>query len=88
MRIAETPKITVAIRKRPLNKKELQRSETDIVRVGQNGQVTISEYKSYFFNPDKKSILLSISKRPLSTSTLPMMNIQAMSKSMTSLSDP
>jgi hypothetical protein len=45
MKFADTPKITVAIRKRPLNRKELQRSETDIVRVGSNGQVIVSEHK-------------------------------------------
>lgn len=45
MRGTDTPKITVAVRKRPLNKKELQRSEADIVRVGPTGQVTISENK-------------------------------------------
>ncbi len=45
MRTGETPKITVAVRKRPLNRKELQRNETDIVRVGSQGQVIISEYK-------------------------------------------
>lgn len=45
MRANETPKITVAVRKRPLNKKELSRAETDIVRVGNAGQVIISEYK-------------------------------------------
>jgi len=45
MRLGETPKITVAIRKRPLNKKELQRNETDIVKMAPPGQVIISEYK-------------------------------------------
>jgi hypothetical protein len=33
MKSKETPKITVAIRKRPLNKKELQRAETDIIKI-------------------------------------------------------
>ena len=45
MKFADTPKITVAIRKRPLNRKELQRSESDIVRVSPGGQVTVSEHK-------------------------------------------
>jgi hypothetical protein len=45
MKFSDTPKITVAIRKRPLNRKELQRSETDIVRVSQGGSVTVSEFK-------------------------------------------
>ena len=41
----ETPKITVVVRKRPLNRKELQRNETDIVKVADQSQVVISEYK-------------------------------------------
>jgi hypothetical protein len=45
MKSGETAKITVAIRKRPLNKKELQRNETDIVKMASQGQVIISEYK-------------------------------------------
>ncbi len=45
MKYADTPKITVAIRKRPLNRKEIQRSETDIVRVGSGGQVVVCEHK-------------------------------------------
>jgi len=45
MKFGETPKITVAIRKRPLNKKELQKNEADIVKMGTQGQVIISEYK-------------------------------------------
>lgn len=46
MKMTETtPKITVAIRKRPLNKKEQLRGESDIVRVGGCGQVTVSEHK-------------------------------------------
>lgn len=45
MKHAETPRITVAIRKRPLNKKEASRGETDIVRVGAGGEVVVSEYK-------------------------------------------
>jgi len=60
MKITEAQKITVAIRKRPLNKKELQRCETDIVRVGNNGQVTVSEYKYTTLNSGKKSISLNI----------------------------
>lgn len=45
MRSNETPKITVAIRKRPLNKKELARGESDIVKVSPNGEVLVCEYK-------------------------------------------
>lgn len=42
MKANDTPKITVAVRKRPLNRKELQRQEADIVKVGSHGQVIIS----------------------------------------------
>ena len=45
MKYRDTPRITVAVRKRPLNKKEQQRGETDIVRVGPKGEVVVSEYK-------------------------------------------
>lgn len=38
----ETPKITVAIRKRPISKKELQKGENDIVRVEEGGNIIIS----------------------------------------------
>lgn len=45
MKPEEQPKICVVIRKRPLNKKEQQRNESDIISV-QNGQTLIvSEYK-------------------------------------------
>lgn len=45
----ESPKITVAIRKRPISKKELQRNENDIVRIEQTGTVIVSEYKYGFW---------------------------------------
>ena len=45
LRPKEAPKITVAVRKRPMNKKELQKGETDIVRVDDHRQITISEIK-------------------------------------------
>jgi kinesin family protein 2/24 len=41
----EQPKILVAIRKRPLSKKELSRGEGDIVSVKNSDTVIVSEYK-------------------------------------------
>lgn len=41
----EPPKITVVIRKRPLNKKELARGENDIIRILDQNTVLISEIK-------------------------------------------
>ena len=41
----EQPKILVAIRKRPLSKKEASRGETDIISVKSQDTVIVSEYK-------------------------------------------
>lgn len=41
----EQPKILVAIRKRPLSKKEATKGETDIVTVKNCDTVIVSEYK-------------------------------------------
>jgi kinesin family protein 2/24 len=41
----EQPKILVAIRKRPLSKKEATRGENDVVTVKNNDTVIVSEYK-------------------------------------------
>lgn len=41
----EQPKILVAIRKRPLSKKEGSRGETDIISVKNSDTVIVSEYK-------------------------------------------
>jgi hypothetical protein len=50
MNSEQDPKITVAIRKRPISKKELQKGEKDIVEVLPN-QVTIQEPRfAYFMN--------------------------------------
>jgi kinesin family protein 2/24 len=45
MNIEDQPKISVVIRKRPLNKKEIQKNETDIVLVKNGETVIVSEYK-------------------------------------------
>jgi hypothetical protein len=56
MNIEEQPKICVVIRKRPLNKKELQRNEQDIVVVKNGETVIVSEYKySMPLTQDKRS---------------------------------
>jgi hypothetical protein len=45
MQESKTPKIRVLVRKRPINKKELARAETDIVSI-ENGQtVVVKEHK-------------------------------------------
>ena len=41
----ETPKITVIIRKRPLNKKEIAKGETDIIRIPDSNSVLVTEIK-------------------------------------------
>lgn len=41
----EQPKILVAIRKRPLSKKELSKGETDMVSVKNGDTVIVSEMK-------------------------------------------
>ena len=41
----EGSKICVAIRKRPINKKELNNGETDVVLVKNGETVIVSEYK-------------------------------------------
>jgi kinesin family member 2/24 len=41
----EQPKILVAIRKRPLSKKEATKGETDVVTVKSCDTVIVSEYK-------------------------------------------
>ena len=41
----EQPKILVAIRKRPLSKKETAKGETDIITVKSQDTVIVSEYK-------------------------------------------
>ena len=41
----EQPKIIVAIRKRPLNKKEESKGDSDIISVKNQQTVIVSEYK-------------------------------------------
>lgn len=41
MQNLEQPKIRVVIRKRPLNKKELGRNETDVVDVNNSNEVKV-----------------------------------------------
>lgn len=41
MNIEDQPKIRVVVRKRPMNKKELQRAETDIVEVRGGSSVIV-----------------------------------------------
>lgn len=41
----ETPKIQVVIRKRPLNRKELQSNDPDICMVTPNGGLIVREQK-------------------------------------------
>ena len=50
----EGPKICVAIRKRPMNKKELANGESDIVQVKNAETVIVSEYKYPSFNLGKR----------------------------------
>ncbi len=50
----EQPKILVAIRKRPLSKKEISKGETDIVTVKSTDTVIVSEYKYMGIDADKK----------------------------------
>ena len=45
MKTEEQPKICVVIRKRPLNKKEMQRNENDVISVKNEETVIVSEYK-------------------------------------------
>lgn len=42
---SHTPKIRVLVRKRPLNKKELSRAETDIVDIENDQTVVVREQK-------------------------------------------
>lgn len=42
---SKTPKIRVLVRKRPLNKKELSKGETDIVTVAKDQTVIVREQK-------------------------------------------
>jgi hypothetical protein len=39
------PKIRVAVRKRPLNKKEISKSEMDIIEIKSSNTVTVKELK-------------------------------------------
>lgn len=50
----EQPKILVAIRKRPLSKKEVGKGENDIVSVKNGDTVIVSEYKYPSRYPGKK----------------------------------
>jgi hypothetical protein len=43
--IDSIPKIRVVVRKRPLNKKEAQRSEMDIIEIRNNNTVIVKELK-------------------------------------------
>ena len=42
MKADEQPKISVVIRKRPLNRKEIQRNETDVISVKAGETVIVS----------------------------------------------
>lgn len=42
---SHTPKIRVMVRKRPLNKKEISRGETDIVNIEKDQTVVVREQK-------------------------------------------
>lgn len=44
------PKIRVAVRKRPLNKKEQSKSEMDIIEIRGGNQVIVKELKYIHFN--------------------------------------
>jgi kinesin family protein 2/24 len=44
-KVSDQPKIRVVIRKRPLNRKELARSEQDVVEVVHNNEVSVREQK-------------------------------------------
>jgi hypothetical protein len=43
--IGDQPKIRVVIRKRPMNKKELSRGESDVVEVSNGMDVKVREHK-------------------------------------------
>jgi hypothetical protein len=66
----DEPKIVVAIRKRPLAKKEESKGETDIISVKNGETVIVSEYKYQTSYADRKSISPNTSRRPSSTSTM------------------
>jgi hypothetical protein len=44
------PKIRVVVRKRPLNKKETQKNDADIIEIRRPQTVIVREMKSVFFN--------------------------------------
>lgn len=67
----EQPKILVAIRKRPLSKKEASKGETDIISVKNGDTVIVSEYKYLSCQVGKRSTSPNISRKPSSTSILP-----------------
>lgn len=51
---ARTPKIRVLVRKRPLNKRELSRNETDIVVIEKDQTVIVKEQKYNSHYADSK----------------------------------
>jgi hypothetical protein len=76
MKAEEQPKISVVIRKRPLNKKELARNETDVISVKFGETVLVSEYKYLLNHSGKRSILLNILRKVYSILTSPLIKQQ------------
>jgi hypothetical protein len=67
----EQPKILVAIRKRPLSKKEASKGETDIISVKNGDTVIVSEYKYLLCQVGKRLTLPNTSRKLSLTSILP-----------------
>lgn len=65
----EQPKILVAIRKRPLSKKEAGKGETDIISVKNGDTVIVSEYKYQSHQLGRRWTSPNTSKKPYSTLT-------------------
>lgn len=65
----DEPKILVAIRKRPLSKKEEAKGDNDIITCKNEQTVIVSEYKYPPPYPGKRSTSPSTSRKPSSTST-------------------
>lgn len=70
----QQPKIIVAIRKRPLSKKEIAKRDSDIISAKNQNTVIVSEYKYHFYYTGKKQISLNILKKLFLILTLLMTN--------------
>ena len=73
MRNTETAEVLVAIRKRPLNLRELANKERDVVRVESKGSVNVIEERYAFCDVESKLTSLKYSSKPCIASTMPSM---------------